>query len=89
MAQRQLISFVCFTAAAIWPTFVNWLGSALMSPLQRAARDSFCGALPAAELSVLGHCAVCWTGSASLIAAGLGVFLMHQRTALAWLSHRA
>lgn len=77
MSQRSLVSFACFAAAAAWPTLFGVIASSLMSPLERATRDSICGiSHHGAEL--LGHCAACWAGSAILVAAGLIAFLTHR-----------
>lgn len=73
MSHRSLVSLACFAAAGVWPTLVNAFGSASMSPLQRAIRDSFCGSPNHATFEMLGHCATCWVGSAILIAMGLVV----------------
>lgn len=47
------------------------LANALMSPLERAMRDAWCGVPYHATSELLGHCAACWTGSAMLAALGL------------------
>lgn len=80
MTQRSFLSLACFATAGAWPRIVTALENALMSPLQRALRDSFCGSPYHAGFEVLGHCAACWAGSAILIAAGVAV-LFSQRDA--------
>lgn len=70
MTARSLLSLACFAAAGVWPVIVSELEIALMSPLQRAMREAFCGSHVQAGFELLGHCAACWTGSTILIAAG-------------------
>lgn len=70
MSHRSLAGFTFLAAAAAWPAAVNAIEFALMSPLQRALRESFCGSPLHGSLELLGHCSVCWTGSALLLAAG-------------------
>jgi hypothetical protein len=79
LTQRALLSLACFGAAGAWPAFVTALLNALMSPLQRATYDAVCGAPFHAGFEFLGHCAACWAGSATLIAAGLIVLLAGRR----------
>jgi hypothetical protein len=78
MTQRSLISLACFAAAGAWPTLVSAIERAFMSPLQRAIRDSICGAPFHGGFELAGHCAACWAGSAILIATGLVVLLSSQ-----------
>lgn len=75
MSHRSLASIACFAAASVWPTLVAKAELILMSPLQRAVRESICGSPYHATFEVLGHCAACWAGSAVLIATGLVVLL--------------
>ena len=78
MSHRSLVSFACFAAAAVWPTLFGVAASSLMSPLERAMRESICG-FSHHGAAILGHCAACWAGSAILVAAGLIAFLTHSR----------
>lgn len=79
MTQRWLFSLACFAAAGAWPFVVNSVQTALMSPLERAARAAWCGAADPQTLAVLGHCALCWAGSALFLAAGMLVARTHVR----------
>jgi hypothetical protein len=79
MMPRSALSLACFTMAGVWPWLVNTLGTALMSPLERATRDAICGAPVHGELVLLGHCATCWAGSAALIATGVVVLLSGEQ----------
>lgn len=81
MRQHSLVSLGCFAASGAWPTLVNALETALMSPYERALRHSICGAPFHASLEFLGHCAACWGGSAILIVTGLIVLLSNRREA--------
>lgn len=65
------LALTVFFAAAAWPFVMNAISSALLSPLERAIRSSWCG-LPIHDHAVLfGHCAACWAGSALLVFIGL------------------
>ena len=75
MSQHSPLSLVCFAAAAAWPTIVTALETAFMSPYERILRVSICGAPLHASAEFLGHCAVCWVGSAILAATGILVFM--------------
>lgn len=79
MTQRSLLSLACFGAAGIWPSLVTALETALMSPLQRATRDTICGSPYHAGFEVFGHCAACWAGSTVLIVTGLIVLFASGR----------
>lgn len=83
MTQRSLLSFVYFALAGAWPIVVNAAASALISPLQRAMRDAYCGTPHAGGWELLGHCAACWGGSALLLAAGLFTLMSSEPSALA------
>jgi hypothetical protein len=63
-------ALACFAAAAAWPPAMMWLSHMATSPLERAVLQSWCGA-PQYASQLLGHCTVCWTGSALLVAAGI------------------
>jgi len=80
MKAARNAALTCFAAAAAWPVAMTEFASTMMSPLERAARASWCG-VPAHDASaVLGHCAACWAGSAAFFA--LGVWLLqYARTA--------
>lgn len=73
-------ALACFAAAAAWPTVVGLVSRALMSPLERAIADSWCGVPFHSASDFLGHCAACWSGSALLIAFGAWI-LVGQRQA--------
>lgn len=83
MTQRGIVSLACFAAAGAWPTIVTTLENALMSPLQRAAREAICGSPFHSGFEFLGHCAACWAGSAILVATGLIVLISSGRGAAA------
>ena len=76
-------ALACFAAAAAWPTAVGWVSRALMSPLERAAADSWCGVPLHAASDFLGHCTACWGGSALLIALGAWSLMRRRRQAAA------
>lgn len=82
MTLRSRLSLACFAAAGAWPAVVTALERALMSPLQRATRDSICGSPFHAGFEILGHCGACWAGSAILIATGIVVFFSNRREAV-------
>lgn len=71
MSHHSIASFTFFAAAGVWPAVVSAIEFVLMSPLQRALRDSFCGSPLHGSLELLGHCSACWMGSALLLATGL------------------
>lgn len=70
MTSARLGALACFASAAAWPWAMGALFYALMSPIERAARTAWCGAPFHASTETFGHCALCWVGSAALIAAG-------------------
>lgn len=80
MIAMHRAALACFAAAAAWPIAVGQLAKILMSPLERAMREAWCGAPYHATNEFLGHCAACWTGSALLIAVGLWLLLVARRT---------
>lgn len=57
-------------AAAAWPSLVALVKNLLQSPLERALQTSWCGDAHAGALFT-SHCAACWIGSATLIAAAM------------------
>lgn len=67
-------ALTCFAAAAAWPSLVGWLTAAMMSPLDRALRDAWCGVPLHSDALLLGHCAACWAGS--LVLAGAGALML-------------
>ncbi|GAM98173.1 hypothetical protein U91I_01804 [alpha proteobacterium U9-1i] len=81
MGRHSLLSLSCFAAAGAWPTLVTALGSAMMSPLERAMQDSICGAPLHTAPALLGHCAACWAGSAILAATGIVVLMSNAKHA--------
>ena len=81
MTQRSLSAVACLTGAALWPAAYDALQRALMSPLERALRDSYCGEGLHTGFALLGHCAACWTGSALLITAAAALVLRSRKTA--------
>ncbi len=83
MTPRSLSALACLTGAALWPTAYDSLQRALMSPLERALRDSYCGEGLHTGFALLGHCAACWTGSALLIATAAALILRSRKTAFA------
>ncbi len=64
-------AFACFLSAAAWPWVVGALAGLVMSPLDQAARSAWCGMPAHTGYEALGHCAVCWVGSAILIVVGM------------------
>jgi hypothetical protein len=76
-------ALVFFAAAAFWPTAMGLLGRALMSPIDRAITDAWCGAPFHSAWSAWGHCAACWTGSAVLAAFGAWLLLGQTQRAVA------
>lgn len=70
----RMYGLTCCAAAAAWPFFVGRLSALMMSPLERALRDAWCGAPMHDALNLLGHCVACWAGSALL--GSLGLFLL-------------
>ena len=70
-----------WSAAALWPAAYGALSYQLMSPIERAIFESWCGAAAHAQ-ALLGHCAVCWAGSAALLLAGLATALFSPRQSL-------
>ena len=83
MAPRSLSALACLTGAALWPAAYDALQRALMSPLERALRDSYCGEGLHTGFASLGHCAACWTGSALLVAAAAVLVSRSRKTAFA------
>lgn len=81
MAPRSLPALACLVGAGLWPMAYDALQRALMSPLERALRDSYCGEGLHTGLALLGHCAACWTGSALLIAAAAVLISGSRKTA--------
>jgi hypothetical protein len=75
MSQHSPLSLACFAAAGAWPTIVTALETALMSPYERLLSVSICGAPLHTSAEFLGHCAVCWVGSAILATTGILVFM--------------
>jgi len=73
MTATHRAALACFAAAAAWPVAMGQLANALMSPLERAMREAWCGVPYHATTDFLGHCAACWIGSALLAAIGLGL----------------
>lgn len=78
VTHRAALAFLA--AAAVWPTAMGWLANALMSPIDRAAREAWCGVPYHAASEFLGHCAACWTGAALLAAIGLGLIIAAPRS---------
>lgn len=78
MTANSRAALACFAAAAAWPTAMGWLAGAMMSPLDRAMREAWCGVPYHAPTEFLGHCAACWAGSALLVALG-ALFLVGNR----------
>jgi hypothetical protein len=78
MGGHSFLSLFCFAAAGAWPTLFNAIETAIMSPIERAARHSICGTPFHAAPEFLGHCAVCWVGSAILVAAGVIVLMANR-----------
>jgi len=64
------ISAFLFAAAALWPTLVGLASYAMMSPLERAIAQAWCGLSPYSGAELFGHCAACYAGSAMLAAMG-------------------
>lgn len=61
---------VLAVAGAAWPNVLCYVSDFKTSPYQRALDAAWCGGgVPASEF--LGHCAMCWTGSAALLLASM------------------
>jgi hypothetical protein len=65
-------------AGALWPSIVCAITDSFQTPLERALQTSWCGAGPQGY-EFLGHCALCWGGSAALMAAALLVLTNRLR----------
>jgi len=70
-------AFACFLAAAAWPWSVGALARLVMSPLDQATRSAWCGMPAHTGYEALGHCAVCWVGSALLVTVGILLLPSH------------
>lgn len=79
MIATHRAALACFAAAAAWPVVMGQLATAIMSPLERAMREAWCGAPHHATTEFLGHCAACWAGSALLAAFGLALLTNARR----------
>lgn len=75
MGRHSLLSLSCFAAAGAWPTIFIAISNSLMSPLERAVRESICGTPLHSAPELLDHCVACWAGSAILAATGIFVFM--------------
>jgi hypothetical protein len=79
MAPTHRGALACFAGAAAWPIAMGQLATALMSPLERAMREAWCGAPYHASSEFFGHCAACWIGSAMLAALGMWLLSTTRR----------
>lgn len=68
MPNRIVISLALALAALAWPSLYEFVSVLAASPLERALGLAHCGAA-ATGSALLGHCAVCWSGAAVLLAA--------------------
>jgi hypothetical protein len=81
MTPANRAALTCFAAAAAWPVTMGWLANVLMSPLDRAMRQAWCGVPYHDASALLGHCAACWIGSAVLAAVGLSLLASRAHAA--------
>lgn len=65
-------AMILFSAAALWPSALCALTTAMTSPYQRALTAAWCGAEPQ-SFEVLGHCSACWSGAVAFALAGLAL----------------
>lgn len=79
MLALQRAALACFAAAAAWPAVFGSVTTLWISPLERAMRESACGAAYHASSEWLGHCAACWGGSAALVAVGSWLLMVARR----------
>ncbi len=70
MHSNSNAAIVCFIGAIAWPWVVGALAGLIMSPLDQATQNAWCG-MPHHDRAFLGHCAACWVGSAILAATAL------------------
>lgn len=56
-----------FAAAFAWPSLAGVLIRLTLSPYERALQTAWCGGPLHETYALLGHCAVCWIGSAILL----------------------
>jgi|CXWL01.1.fsa_nt_gi hypothetical protein len=55
---------------AAWPSLYGALAALWRSPLERAMESAWCGAAPHSGAEFLGHCGVCYVGTAAFALAG-------------------
>jgi hypothetical protein len=89
MISNRIYALASFAAAAAWPVIVGRLTALMMSPLDRAMRDAWCGAPMHGQTELLGHCAACWAGSALFAAIGLLLLAAERPPAAQYARKRA
>lgn len=77
MSVRAVSVSALMAAAAMWPVAMCALVDALRSPVERLSLLSWCGVGPSSA-ETLRHCALCWTGSAVLLAAAVALLLVSR-----------
>lgn len=80
MSVRVTTAVASAAGAVIWPAAMCATTEAMRSPVERLLLSSWCGAQPQTA-EFLGHCAVCWGGSAAFLAAALVVLGASRRRA--------
>ena len=72
--QRYALSLALALAALAWPTLYEFASALAASPLERALNLARCGDLNGSAF--MGHCLVCWSGAAALLASSGFVLLV-------------
>lgn len=70
-----------FVAALAWPTLAGALIKATLPPYERALQTAWCGGPLHETYALLGHCAACWLGSATLLIAAFMVSMASRTVA--------
>ena len=70
-----------FVAALTWPAIAGALIKATLSPYEHALQAAWCGGPLHENYALLGHCAACWLGSATLLIAAVMVSMASRAVA--------
>jgi hypothetical protein len=70
-----------FISALAWPSLAGALIKATLSPYERASQTAWCGGPLHESYALLGHCAACWLGSATLLIAAFMVSMASRAVA--------
>lgn len=71
MRANHFNALALFAGGAAWPSLYGALAALWRSQLERAMESAWCGAAPHSGAEILGHCSVCYVGTAAFAIAGI------------------